>query len=70
MPAVRDEDGVPAAYLGEHVRTAGARRGDPVVAGAPVFQFEVVDLLQDRFGTGFRLVVLVRRVGGPVAAWG
>jgi hypothetical protein len=65
VPAVRDEHHVTRADLGQHVD--GPVRGtvNPLV-GEPL-GFEVVDLLE--FGlVRALLIVLVRRVGGPVAA--
>ena len=67
VPAVRDQDHVARAHLGQHVDRAGGRAVDPLVGEA--LGLEVVDLLE--FGLVLaRLVVLVRRVGGPVPARG
>src|SRR5699024_8984599 len=79
VPAVRDQHGVAAAHLAEHVDlgvlSAG---GGPVVAEAGaavggVLDLVVVDLLQLRLPVLAVVdgrIVLVGRVAGPVAAGG
>src|SRR5690606_2342657 len=73
VPAVRDGHHVPGAHLGEDVDGAVGGSVDPLVAGAGSGgaggDLEVVDLLQHALGGG-GLVVLVRRVGGPVRLGG
>src|SRR5918997_1450015 len=74
VPAVGHQDGVAVVDLFTEVdRVAGRGRGaEQAQAGLPVRSggdLEVVDLLQHRLG-GAGLVVLVRRVGRPVATRG
>ena len=74
MVAVGHDDDVAAAHLGAHVDVVAGRGVDAlerealgvVLAGADLV---VVDLLQDPLDLGV-LVVLVGRVGGPVASGG
>jgi len=64
---VRDQDHVARAHLGQHVDRTGLGAVNPLVGQA--LGLEVVDLLE--FGLVLAgLVVLVRRVGGPVPARG
>ncbi len=71
VPAVGDQHGVAGAHFGEHVGRAAGGGVDPLVAdgGRAAAQLVVVDLLQPGLVRPL-LVVLVRRVGRPVAAGG
>src|SRR3954471_2470350 len=75
VPTVRHEDDVAGPHLGHHVDRPAAGAVDPLVAERPgarrhrrvgAAHLEVVDLLQLALAVLVLLVVLVRRVGGPV----
>src|SRR5699024_13552 len=75
VPAVRDQDGVPAPDLGEDIdrlvlpARGGLMEAEAGAAVGRVLDLVVVDLLELGFGLG-GLVVLVGGVAGPVAAGG
>ena len=80
VPAVRHEDDVAGAHLGEHVDRPLVGAVDPLVADRARARglrragrrcdLEVVDLLELGLDARPLLVVLVRRVGAPVAGRG